>query len=127
MLVASTPTAEIFRLDDGCLITRVRVGAGQSPRDAALNLETTVAACGGTRRPLLVDISRCLPLEAEARHFYMGTILTRSFLALGMLVEGSPFGRMMGNVYLRVARPGIPTRLFAEEDEALVWLRTFLA
>jgi hypothetical protein len=28
----------------------------------------------------------------------------------------------MGNVYLRVARPGIPTQLFSDEARALEWL-----
>jgi hypothetical protein len=32
-------------------------------------------------------------------------------------------GLMMGNVYFRVARPGIPTRLFTSADEANRWLR----
>jgi hypothetical protein len=29
----------------------------------------------------------------------------------------------MGNVYLRVANPGIPTRMFDKEPKALAWLR----
>ena len=28
----------------------------------------------------------------------------------------------MGNVYLRIARPGIPTQLFTDERRALEWL-----
>jgi hypothetical protein len=127
VLVGETRTAEVFLLDDGCVVTRVRRGAAQSPADAAENLERTVEACSGRRRPLLVDMSGALPLEAETRHFYSGNILVRSFLALGLLVEASALGRMMGNVYLRIARPGIPTRLFADEGEALAWLRKFLA
>jgi hypothetical protein len=82
---------------------------------------------GGARRPLLIDIRRALPVEAEARHHYSGQKLAEAFSALALLVEASPFGRMMGNVYLRIARPGIPTRLFADEGEALAWLRKFLA
>ena len=121
----ATKTAEIFVRDDGCVVTRIRTGAQQSLADAQENLSATIAACGVERRPLLVDISRCLPLEPEVRHFYTGEILVRSFLALGLLVEASPFGRMMGNVYLRIARPGIPTRLFAQEATALEWLRDF--
>jgi len=39
------------------------------------------------------------------------------------LIEATPFGRMMGNVYLRVARPGVPTRLFGDERLALGWLK----
>ena len=56
------------------------------------------------------------------RHYYSGRLLVESFSALGLVIESSPFGRMMGNVYLRVARPGIPTQLFTDEPSALAWL-----
>ena len=105
------------------MIIRIREGAAQSLPDARENLAATIEACGGVRRPLLVDISRCLPLEPEVRHFYSGEILVESFLALALCIEASPFGTMMGNVYLRIARPGIPTRLFMREADALAWLR----
>jgi hypothetical protein len=42
---------------------------------------------------------------------------------MGLLVRGSPLGRTMGNVYLKIARPGIPTRIFGREPEAVAWLR----
>jgi hypothetical protein len=29
---------------------------------------------------------------------------------------------MMGNVYLRIARPGIPAQLFSDEGRAVEWL-----
>jgi hypothetical protein len=45
-----------------------------------------------------------------------------SFSVLALLVESSFLGRMIGNVYLRVARPGIPTQLFTDESRALEWL-----
>jgi hypothetical protein len=74
---------------------------------------------------LLIDIRRAQPLDAETRHHYSGQALVDSFSALALLVEASPLGRMMGNVYLRVARPGIPTRLFVEEERAAEWLFRF--
>ena len=95
----------------------------ESLEDAQENMTLVISACDGQRRLLLVDISRCVPLEPEVRHFFTGEVLVQSFRALAMLVEASPFGRMMGNVYLRVARPGIPTKLFHDEQEALRWLR----
>ena len=122
-----TRTAEVHLRDDGCVIARLDDGAVQTLDDASANLSATVLACQGQRRPLLVDISRCVPLEPEVRHYYTGEVLVQSFLALAMLVEATPFGRMMGNVYLRVARPGVPTRLFDSEASALAWLRAFLS
>ncbi len=111
---------------DGYVMTRIHEGVAQSIEDARQNLAETIRTCGNVRRPLLVDISRCLPLEPEVRHFYTGEVLVESFLALALLVEASPFARMMGNVYLRIAQPGIPARLFSDEAEAAAWLRRFL-
>jgi len=118
----STRTARINLDDQGLVIVRVNDGAAQSLGDAKLNLAAAVSETGGVRRPLLIDIRTAQPLEADARHHYSGQTLVEAFSALALLVEGSPFGRMLGNVYLRVARPGIPTQLFADEARAVEWL-----
>lgn len=123
--MGTTRTAEVGLHDGWCVITRVHAGATQSLADAHENMAAAMAACRPNRRPLLVDITVCAPLEAEVRHFYSGEKLAESFIALALLVEATPFGRVMGNMYLRIARTGIPTRLFASETEAFAWLRTF--
>ena len=102
---------------------RINDGVQQSLANAQENLALAVAQAGGVRRPLLIDIRTALPLDADARHHYSGQALVERFSALALLVEASPFGRMLGNVYLRVARPGIPTRLFADETLAIDWLK----
>ena len=117
-----TATARIGLNENGVLMVRIRNGAYQSLTDAEENLALAVSATAGRRRPLLIDIRGALPLDAAARHHYSGQILVDSFLALALLVEASPFGRMMGNVYLRIARPGVPTQLFTDEIRALEWL-----
>jgi hypothetical protein len=95
----------------------------QTVEDAMENIALCAHLAEPERRPLLVDIRQAKPLLPEVRHQYMGERLDSSFAALGMLVRGNPLGRMMGNVYLRIARPGIPTRIFANEEDALAWLR----
>ena len=117
-----TKTAWIAFNDLGLLIVRVKDGAHQSLSDAKENLALAVSQTRGERRPLLIDIRKARPLEADARHHYSGQTLVESFSALALLIDGSPFGRMMGNVYLRIARPGIPTQLFADETRAMAWL-----
>ena len=120
---AETKTARIALNEEGILIVRIKSGARQSLADAIENLAMAVSETRGKRRPLLVDIRQAQPLDTDARHHYSGQTLIERFTALGLLVEGSPFGRMMGNVYLGVARPGIPTRLFADEAQAVDWLK----
>lgn len=118
-----TTTARIGLSESGLVIVRIRTGAFQTLADAHENLAAAVAATLGRRRPLLIDIRGAQPLEADVRHHYSGQALVDGFSALALLVEASPLGRMMGNVYLRIARPGIPTQLFADEADALEWLR----
>lgn len=117
-----TKTARIDLNGEGLLIVRINDGAHQSLEDARENLAAAVAETRGTRRPLLIDIRRAQPLDADARHHYSGQTLIERFSALALLIDSSPFGRMMGNVYLRIARPGIPTQLFADETQAVEWL-----
>jgi hypothetical protein len=118
----ATKTARIDLNETGLLIVRINDGAFQTLDDAKENLALAVSETQGKRRPLLIDIRRAQPLDAAARHHYSGQTLVDRFSALALLVEASPFGRMMGNVYLRIARPGIPTQLFSDEAQATEWL-----
>jgi len=120
-----TKTARIALNEEGLLIVRINNGARQSLADAKENLAMAVFETQGKRRPLLVDIRKAQPLDAEARHHYSGETLVERFAALALLVEASPFGRMLGNVYLGVARPGVPARLFSDEAQAVDWLKSY--
>jgi hypothetical protein len=119
-----TRTARVLLNDEGVVTARIHDGAQQSLADAMENLGACIDATGGVRRPLLVDITGSAPLDAEVRHFYTGELLVHSFSALALLVEASPLGRTMGNIYLRVARTGIPMKLFTDEAAAHAWLRS---
>ena len=125
-LMRETATAHVALGDNGVLAVKIQTGASQSLTNAEENLGAALAERGGQRRPLLIDIRGAKPLDAEVRHYYSGQVLIDGFLALGLLVDASPLGVMMGNVYFRVARPGIPTRLFTVEDHAHEWLRSHL-
>jgi len=53
---------------------------------------------------------------------YSGRNIADAFTALALLIDASPLGRTMGNVYFSVARLPMPMKMFAEESQALVWL-----
>ena len=126
--LVSMPDAKTVRIElkeHGVVSVRINNRALRSLVDAKENLAAAVSETGGRRRPLLIDIRRAKPLDADARHHYSGQTLVDAFLALALLVEASPFGRMFGNVYLRIAKPGVPTRLFLDETEAAAWLNGY--
>ena len=117
-----TETAVVQLSEDGVVIVRIRDGARQSLADARRNLAAALFEATGRRRPLLIDIRTAQPLDADVRHYYSGQKLVDNFSAIALLVDNSPFGNMMGNIYLRVARLGIPTQLFTDQSRALAWL-----
>ena len=117
-----TRTAVVTRNGDDVITVRIRAGARQSLADAEDNLSAALAQCSGGRCPLLVDIREAVPLDVEVRRYYSGPVLG-GFKAMALLIHASPLGRMIGNIYLRVANTGIPTRLFTEERAALEWLK----
>ncbi len=117
-----TKTARIGLSESGLVIVRIRNGAYQSLADAKENLAVALSETAGRRRPLLIDIRGAQPLDADVRHHYSGQTLVEGFTALVLLIDASALGRMMGNVYLRIARPGIPTQLFTDEARATEWL-----
>jgi hypothetical protein len=126
-VLTKTRTAEVTVQDDGAtgsiVTVRIQPGVQQSLDDARANIEACVRAAGNRRCRLMVDIRKAEILSAEVRHYYSGEQLTKWFSAIALLVEGSPLGRVMGNLYMRIARPGIPACIFSDEGKALAWLR----
>ncbi|MCC7417690.1 MAG: hypothetical protein IT176_11160 [Acidobacteria bacterium] len=120
--MVETRTALIHLADFGIVIARIKKDILQSLDDAARNLSAAVEVAAGQRRPLLIDIRAALPLDDDVRRRYSGSRVVDHFSALGLVVDDGPFGRMMGNLYFRVADLTIATRLFAGEGEAVAWL-----
>ncbi len=121
----ATRTATVRLAPDGIVEVRIAAGLLQSVEDAETNLDAATRAGGGVVRPILVDVSVAVPLSPEARRLYSGRRLLDAFTALALLVQANPLGRMMGNIYFRIAKPGIPIRLFNNELHARAWLRSF--
>lgn len=119
--MVTTPTAVAHVRSDGIIAIRINQGAKQSLADAQANV-ATIRRLAATRAPLLIDMSGAQPLDPQVRHFYSETQLGDAFTAMALVVAASPLGRMMGNVYMRVARTGIPIRLFPDEPSAVAWL-----
>jgi hypothetical protein len=123
--VEAEPAAKVFLRDDGVVVARIHPGVRQTIEIARANLRAAIAMRGPKLRPILVDIQGAEPLAPEVRREYTGDVVGTAFSAIAILIEGNLFGRMIGNIYLRVATLALPTQLFADEESALVWLRRY--
>jgi hypothetical protein len=118
-----TQTATVSR-EAGFVLVRVRDGARQLLEHARENLGAAIECGAGTRCGLLIDIRRSEILDPAARHYYSGRQVSDAFSALALLVEANPVGRMMANVYLRIARLDLPSQIFSDEEKAKAWLES---
>jgi hypothetical protein len=42
------------------------------------------------------------------------------------LITGSGFNRTLGNIFLTIDKPAVPTKLFTDEGKAREWLQQYL-
>ena len=79
----------------------------------------------GKRMPLLIDTRTMKSLARGARHFFAGEEAAACASAAAIIV-GTPVSKVLGNFYLGLSNPHLPSRLFSSEDEALAWLKGYL-
>ena len=115
-----TNTAEIIRSSDGIVI--VQILGYQELDDAKANIAAAIHATNGTPCPLMVDVRNGPSLKPDVRQFYGAYDLRELFTGLAMVFDASPLGRTIGNIYLRIARHRVPTRLFNNPESARTWL-----
>ena len=79
----------------------------------------------GKMHPICSIIPRDLTITKEARE-YGSTKEANPYTAATAIVLSSLAHRILGNFIMRVQRPHMPFRLFANSDEALKWLAQYL-
>ena len=73
----------------------------------------------------LVDIKSTFSITKEAREYFALHANQKQFIAIAVL-SNNLASRLIVNFYVRINRPAIPTRLFAEKKDAVEWLRNIV-
>jgi hypothetical protein len=108
--------------EDGVVRFRSKPGGAHNLDDAHENIEAMRKLVQvGTRRPSVVDFAGIHSMTRDARAFYAGPESAQLMTAVGILVD-SFLSRAMGNFFMGINKPLMPTRLFSSEAEALAWL-----
>lgn len=74
--------------------------------------------------PLLIDSRNIKSMSREARHHFSVKGRETNTNAFGIII-GSSISRVLGNFYLGINKPTVPTKLFDNEDNAVEWLKQF--
>ncbi len=91
---------------------------------AQTGVKERVRICAGTAYPILSDGRKVKHFDKEARAYLAkseSTILIRA----GAFLVSNQLQKVLGNFFILIDKPEIPTRLFTDEAEALAWLQQF--
>ncbi len=90
---------------------------------AKSSVESRINFSKGISYPLLVDMKGIRSFTKEARD-YAGKEGAKLIKA-GALVVDSALTKTLGNLFLLINKPNVPTKLFTDEKEAKEWLQHF--
>jgi hypothetical protein len=76
----------------------------------------------GKDYPSLSFIDDLKSVTKEARDFFSKGDGIKHMKNLALLTR-SPISKMLGNFWLQISKPTVPTRLFTNEDDAIAWLK----
>lgn len=118
-------TLLIWLGDDGIVRVKVKPHVKIDLQDAQGCIRMVSEVCGGKQTPALVDMTELVAMDREARIFFAGEETARVETAAALLIK-SPVSRAIGNFFMGLNKPILPTRLFTAEAEALAWLKGFV-
>ena len=112
-------------LENDICYTKVKHGSVVDLDDAIENTLTVTGLSNKNIYPLLVDIREINSLTKEARDHFSMHDREAGVTAIAMLIK-SPVSSIIGNFYLGINKPKIPTQLFTSESKAIKWLQQFV-
>lgn len=111
--------------EDGIARTQVKPNVDISLEFALANTMAVTSFYKDKKFPILIDSRGIKSMSYEARkHFSVRGRDTKTN-AFGIII-GSNISRVLGNFYLGVNKPAVPTKLFDNEVEAVAWLTQFV-
>ena len=117
-----TETSTHERTSDGILISRMKNHAFESYEHSVQNGEVLLKLKGDDPpMPLLVDFARASGQSMESRKYYAEKSV--QWCSKAALLVRSPVSRVIGNIYMGLNKPIVPTRMFTDEEKAMEWLR----
>jgi len=109
--------------EDGIVRTKVKLNANVDLNEAKENSDAVNSFYIGEKYPLIIDARGIKNITREAR-VQFSTNGRETYVSYFALIIGSPISRVVGNFFISINKPKVPTKLFENEKKALIWLNT---
>ena len=120
-----TPVGSVSLLDNNILhtdtVAKVEIDVAICEEIHQVALEVT----GGKAYPNLFTFTKYVIPDADSRNFMLLPKRLALSCADAFVIRSLP-QKIIGNFYLRINKPPIPTKIFSTEGEAIEWLLQFV-
>lgn len=118
----SETSAFVSWRENGVIVQRVKQYAQVGESEARKGVAAIVELCEGEPKPLLVDLREPASISSEARAFFASEAVAKTSVRVALL-QGSTVTALAGNLFVRINRPAVDTRIFTSEEKARLWLQ----
>ncbi len=111
--------------EDGIARTKVKPNSEITLNHAIENSKAVNSLYRDKKFPILIDSRGIRSMTRDAREFFSTRGRETNTCAFGIIIK-SPISRAVGNFFLGINKPAVPTRLFDNEENAVEWLKHHL-
>jgi hypothetical protein len=111
--------------EDGICRTKIKPGSDVTVEFAQENTKAVNSLYFGKKFPLMIDSRGIKSMSRDARNQFSTKGRETYVLAFAIIIS-SPISRIIGNFFMGINKPAVPTRLFEDEIEAEKWLKHYL-
>lgn len=116
-----TSAGRMTMRDDGIIHWTSRQDSHETTATAKECIAGIERMSPGKRVPYLADIRRVRTAERGARREFAGENMAAVVTRIGLVID-SGLSKVVGNFFLGLNKPLVPTRLFTSIDAAVAWL-----
>lgn len=109
----------------GICMTVVKKNGVIGLSEAQENTEAVEKVSNKKILPLLVDLRDIKSINKQARDHFAMNKRRAGVSAIAMLIK-SPVSKVIGNFFLGINMPSVPTQLFNSEEKAISWLKQYI-
>lgn len=122
--IETTRCFDTFIVEGEVCVTIVKKDSEITLDDALENTRAVQKVSNGINYPMLVDTREIRSISKEARDHFSMRNRTGHVNCIAVLIE-SPVSMVVGNFFMGLNKPAVPTKLFTTPEKAFKWLEKF--
>ena len=116
--------ATVAMREDGLVNTNILIKDSVTLPQSKMLLDAYIKITNGINTPHLFTVTKLVIADKEALEF-LAKEANKHGKADAFVIHSLP-QKLLGNFYLKIQKPSIPTRFFSSETKAIAWLRDYL-